>query len=488
MASCCGNASKMGARAAHIIYAILYFLAGVVALLLKYFGSKLFVDFIIQVGCVDSDNNSIPSSGGGLGPLIPSTGESYTVPCAGSQAVYRISFGMLSFYFVCGVVSAIIKPFHNGWWFIKILLYVTAMIYPFFLPSFVLEGYEEAARWFAGLFLVFQMVTYIACAYNMHDAIMSKSEEFTEKQSNATEDDKCMCLNCWTALYLFLCFIGIGGILTGIVFMYITFPCSFLPSFMTSLTLLIAIGVMILCILTKFSRGLLTGVVIACYTTFLCWSALTSNPDTSNITVNGEVKLCNPFLCDPSDPNTSCNVGAMVVGVLFTIVSITYAGFLLADTADSEDTGEKEDHVGNSSSSSPSKTANVPKSVDDEHSNTIPLSRDLNKDGSINAEAKRDLEAAARDAAEEDAEDDEGSCCGCNMPDNVRNALFHLVMCLGSFYLAMLLTNWATYDESMVGSAGTTSMWIKFVSQWLTVALFLWTLIAPLCCPERTFE
>jgi hypothetical protein len=487
MASCCGNASKMSARAARVIYTVLFFIAGVVALLLKYFGSKLFVDFIIQVGCVDPDSNSTtpPSSAGVLGdildPIIPESGTSYTLPCAGSQAVYRISFGMLSFFFVCGVVSSIITPFHKGWWIIKGLLYVVALVYPFFLPAFVFDGYQQAARYFAGGFLVFQVLTYIACAYNLHEALMGKSEEFTEKQSTATGDDrKGMCLNCWTVVYLFLCLAGVVGILAGVVLMYMHFPC-FLPNFLTSITLLIALVVCILCVLSKFARGLLTGVVIACYTTFICWSALTSNPDRTTFNVSGEVKACNPYICDPTDAANTCDVGVVVVGILFTIVSISYAGFALGESPSKDDADKAKAEI-------------IKKKADKEAAANAktPLARDLEKDGSINAQAKKDIEEAARDAAEEDAEaaaaEEEAACCGCKMNAHAMNALFQLVMCLACFYLAMLLTNWATYDASNAANVGTASMWIQFVSQWVTVALFLWTLVAPMCCPNRTFE
>eukprot|EP00750_Incisomonas_marina_P006588 INCI14677.1.p1 GENE.INCI14677.1~~INCI14677.1.p1 ORF type:complete len:502 (+),score=93.62 INCI14677.1:280-1785(+) len=485
MASCCGSASKMGARAARVIYTILYFFAGLLALLLKYFGSKIFLDFIVQVGCVDPDNNStLESPTSILDPIFPDSGASYTLPCAGSQAVYRISFGMLSFFLVCGIVSAIIKQFHQGWWFIKILLYIAALIYPFFIPAFVFDGYQQAARYFAGLFLVFQMLTYIACAYNLHEGIMEKSEEFTEKQSKAGDDDKCMCINCWTILYLFLCVAGVVGILSGIVLMYMNFPC-FLPTFMTSVSLVIALVVCILCVLSKFARGLLTGVVIACYTTFLCWSALTSNPD--NTIVGDNNQSCNPFLCDPTDPDSDCDVGTMIVGILFTIVSISYAGFSLGDSASTEDGSEGEDE-GKKKKKKKYKSGDAT-DEEDVDAKSIPLSRDLEKDGSINSQAKADAEEAARDEAEEDADaDDDASCCGCKMSANARNALFQLVMCLACFYMAMLLTNWATYEASNVAGVGTASMWIKFVSQWATVALFLWTLIAPLCCPNRSFD
>jgi hypothetical protein len=106
----------------------------------------------------------------------------------------------------------------------------------------------------------------------------------------------------------------------------------------------------------------------------------------------------------------------------------------------------------------------------------------------MNAQAAKDAEEAAKDEAEEDAEHGETKCCGCGMNANARNAVFHVIMSLASCYLAMLLTNWATYDTTAVAGVGTTSMWIKFVCQWVTFGLFLWTLIAPLCCPDRTFE
>lgn len=470
MASCCGNASKMGPRTARIIYAFLYFIAGLVALLLKYFGSKLFVNFIIQVGCVDPEANGNLST-----TLGPDTLDSYTLPCAGSQAVYRISFGLLCFFFVCGFVSSIIKQFHQGWWFIKILLYIAAMIFPFFLPNFVLEGYQEGARWFAGLFLIFQMLTYIACAYNLHETIMEKSDEFIEKQEDP--DAKCTCINFWTILYLFLCFAGCAGIIAGIVLMYMNFPC-FLPNFMTSLSLVIAVIVIILCLMSRFARGMLTGVVVACYTTYLNWGALTSNPD-STIVDNATQASCNPFLCDPTSEDSNCDVGTMIVGILFTIISISYAGYSLGDTVSKDDGSENE--------------TKRSKQVDDNEvsvsDSSTPLARDLNADGSVNKQAKLDALEAARDEAEEDADaESDGSCCGCGMNANIRNLLFQVIMCLASFYLAMLLTNWATYDQSNIAGVGLASMWIKFVSQWLTVALFLWTLIAPTCCPERSFD
>jgi hypothetical protein len=56
----------------------------------------------------------------------------------------------------------------------------------------------------------------------------------------------------------------------------------------------------------------------------------------------------------------------------------------------------------------------------------------------------------------------------------------------------MVLTNYGSiqsaeqdslqYDESVE------SMWIKIVTQWITMFLFIWTLIAPVVCTGREFN
>lgn len=74
---------------------------------------------------------------------------------------------------------------------------------------------------------------------------------------------------------------------------------------------------------------------------------------------------------------------------------------------------------------------------------------------------------------------------------------FHLLMCLGSFYMAMLVTNWyitkgegseATSSNVSEVDTGSTSMWTKFASALLCILLYFWTLIAPMIFPDRDFS
>jgi|TARA_B110000977_G_C11076942_1_gene491555 hypothetical protein len=81
-------------------------------------------------------------------------------------------------------------------------------------------------------------------------------------------------------------------------------------------------------------------------------------------------------------------------------------------------------------------------------------------------------EEALVSESEEEQEDDEGSFW-----------LFHLVMATGSVYMAMLLTNWGTH----AGQRSSAQMWVSIISQWLSLCVYGWTLLAPTCLPDREF-
>jgi hypothetical protein len=51
----------------------------------------------------------------------------------------------------------------------------------------------------------------------------------------------------------------------------------------------------------------------------------------------------------------------------------------------------------------------------------------------------------------------------------------------------MLLSDWQNSPGSSSQSfdLSTETVWVKTVSMWLTVFLYVWTLLAPLVCPDR---
>ena len=60
---------------------------------------------------------------------------------------------------------------------------------------------------------------------------------------------------------------------------------------------------------------------------------------------------------------------------------------------------------------------------------------------------------------------------------------FHMIMATGSVYMSMLLTNWGTVS----GHKSDAQMWVSIVSQWISIIVYVWTIVAPRICTSREF-
>eukprot|EP00657_Telonema_sp_P-1_P008119 TRINITY_DN28721_c0_g1_i1.p1 TRINITY_DN28721_c0_g1~~TRINITY_DN28721_c0_g1_i1.p1 ORF type:complete len:117 (+),score=21.46 TRINITY_DN28721_c0_g1_i1:338-688(+) len=69
---------------------------------------------------------------------------------------------------------------------------------------------------------------------------------------------------------------------------------------------------------------------------------------------------------------------------------------------------------------------------------------------------------------------------------------YHIVMMLASMYMTMVLCSWEVEspESSTLQNFGINkwSMVVKLVSQWVAVALYLWTLVAPKVLVGRKFD
>jgi len=159
--------------------------------------------------------------------------------------------------------------------------------------------------------------------------------------------------------------------------------------------------------------------------------------------IQSEDSECNPWKATTSASNTS-----LLVGALFTICAVCYATFRASSTigAISE---EKE---------------------------------------SLVKDAESTGEAVAHAEEKEDSVDPDE-------PTPYSYARFHFVYALGAMYLAMLMTDWQTVynpgegaNTAPVVDSGLAAVWVKVVSSWICVGLYLWTLAGPVLFPDRDWK
>lgn len=109
----------------------------------------------------------------------------------------------------------------------------------------------------------------------------------------------------------------------------------------------------------------------------------------------------------------------------------------------------------------------------------------------------RSLPISALDEEDED-EDAEGEY---DARDDEKNGVqynytfFHLVFALAAMYIAMVLTNWNTFDKAdsasgnfiLIGQSWP-AVWVKVVSSWICYGLYGFSLLAPVLYPERFMD
>jgi len=63
-----------------------------------------------------------------------------------------------------------------------------------------------------------------------------------------------------------------------------------------------------------------------------------------------------------------------------------------------------------------------------------------------------------------------------------------VMFALATLYVMMCLTNWFKPDSDLqTMNANSAAVWVKIVSSWLCVGLYVWSLIAPAVLEDRDF-
>lgn len=106
------------------------------------------------------------------------------------------------------------------------------------------------------------------------DYIIGKAQEAASGSEKET-------VNFYYGSYLFLSVTAFTAGLVGIVYLYLDYAGCSLGQFFISFTLILSIIAMVVSVLEKVNKGILTPCVMFAYAAFLCWYALLSSPDGS---------------------------------------------------------------------------------------------------------------------------------------------------------------------------------------------------------------
>lgn len=412
-------------------YMFLVFIGVVISLLLRYYGNDLSLHFFYFSMDLCSSSR-----------------------CLGNQGIYRISMALAIFFLLMMILVAINNRWHATLWLPKIFAIVALCIGFFFVSNNkVFTVWAEISRFVSILFLILQIIVLIDFTYTWNAKWVAKE---------------------WYKPILFVC---AALYITSIVFWGFFFkwfadspmsdqPCH-VPKFFISFTIILCIAITILSIsgLNEHS-ALLPSACTTAYATFLLYSSLTSDPSTCNSTRS-------------QSSSTGVQIAQLIIGILIAGFSVVKSAW---DLSNANLFGQKP----------------IPISVEDEE-RQIEQGSPLNRDHVVNvADVKLDQQKsssstsssssspthsskAVEDVAEEDAEDPQA---------RRSNLFFHGSMFLACCYFCMLLSNWgnANASDSSSYDLGEDSMWVKIASQWVTLLLYGWTVVAPILFPDRDFS
>ncbi|XP_018364574.1 PREDICTED: probable serine incorporator isoform X2 [Trachymyrmex cornetzi] len=394
--------------------------------------------------CANSSSNYVPSE--------------VTLNCesaVGYLAVYRICFILSLYFFLMSVIMIRVKSSHdpraaiqNGFWAIKYLLIIGGIIGAFFIPE---RSFGSTWMYFGMLggflFIIIQLILIVDFAHSWADAWVGNYEE-TESKG-------------WYAALLGASVFNYAISITGVVLLYVyyTHPseCA-LNKFFISFNLILCVITSIVSILPTVQEhqprsGLLQSSIVTLYVVYLTWSGISNSPD----------RACNPgFLPGISshDVNTQNRVTfdkESIIGLIIWFSCVLYSSLRTA-----------------SKSSKITMSENV-------------LVQD---NGAVRNAGEQSLIGNEVEGRNPDAEGGKEAKVWDNEEEKVAYnwSFFHLMFALATLYVMMTLTNWYKPNSSLdTLNANNASMWVKIISSWMCLALYVWSLVAPAIFPNRDF-
>jgi hypothetical protein len=203
--------------------------------------------------------------------------EGYEQSCKQNAAVYRFSFALVVLFFSQGIGTLFSNKYFDSLWIFKFMCYLGLLVGFFFVPAHIFDdnGFAWFARIASGIFLIYQQIIILDCAYSWNEKWVT--------YSGGTEN-----FSWWLAGLLIISCILFVISFGAIGIMYWQFYKCVENLIIISLTLSLSIIVTVIQIFLVDTGSLLTSALVTSYATFVCYSSVSLNP---NI-------ICNPTIAN----------------------------------------------------------------------------------------------------------------------------------------------------------------------------------------------
>jgi len=383
-----------------------------------------------------------------------------TDSCLGVGSVYRTSFVLFLFALIhVVIIGAGAVSFHWLCFAVKLLVFIVALILAFVIETPTTDdffrGYADYfARFVSALYLILQILILIVWSYDSMDWLRRKADEHNAASRSPDADEDAPVNACRNPWYWLILLLTVGLYVTAFTFLGVFYVWFAPESGSCGLSIGLITTTMILCLLTavlsvvRADGSFLVSATVSIYAVFLLFAGLQSAGDAE----------CNVL---HAEGNSSLWVGCVI-----TLLSIVYAA-MRADRIGLLTYDEHKEQVRNESVVDEDA---LPTEVSPESANLVDSDEEENDGDEAKKEKKKEDEEEEEDVPSKEAL-------------RTSHTFFHGILCLAACYYAMLFTNWATSDR--LETQGNAALWVNMVSQWICIALFWWTLLAPVVCPSR---
>ncbi|KAF5382109.1 hypothetical protein D9615_004231 [Tricholomella constricta] len=402
--------------------------------------------------------------------------------CYGVLAIHRICFALSLFHFVLSLSLIGVQDtrdkraaIQNGWWGPKVLLWLILIGVSFFIPNgFFMFWGNYVSLIGATIFILLGLVLLVDFAHSWSETCL----ENWENSPSSSNFWQWVLVVSTASMYIFT------FTLTGLLYAYFAGSDCTLNRFFISFNLALCIFITILCVHPTVQEynprsGLAQAGMVAAYCTYLIVSAVSNHTHESQS-------------CNPLRNGKGTRKAVVILGGVFTFLAIAYSTTRAATQSralvgkgkkgrvqlpDDDETGHSElGYV----TTQPSRT---------ETPRYQALLAAVNA-GAIPASALDEEDSDDEDEVVGETRDDERSGTRYNY------SWFHIIFAIAAMYVAMLLTDWNVVskrpisgpvdpDSDVYIGRSEVAMWMRVVSSWVCMVLYIWSLLAPAIMPDR---